>query len=355
LKVHILTTTNFISYFFLYPLLVNKNRLKEHRVSIKYFEFIKDSIYDCDAILLDSKYFSLLWDNREYVLSILDKIKDKCKQVIWLDSSASTGTTHFQVLPFVHKYWKKQLLKDRNLYEKQFYGARIYTDYYKKQFNLEDQRVGSFDSINRKYLNKLTISWNLGFGSYSANRRVSNILGLIPWCLKEKLYYKYRLKAVSHDSKRRLSVCFRGSSRYTNKALSFQRMKIIEKLQNRGVDTKPVSYRAYINELRNAKIAVSPFGAGEMCFRDFEIILSGSLLLKPSMDHLMTWPDFFIDNENYVSVKWDFSDFDDKIESLLGNPERIRQISLQAQKRYIYWFSSEGQEKFCERFMKLIC
>jgi hypothetical protein len=132
-------------------------------------------------------------------------------------------------------------------------------------------------------------------------------------------------------------------------------MKIIEKLQNRGVDTKPVSYRAYINELRNAKIAVSPFGAGEMCFRDFEIILSGSLLLKPSMDHLMTWPDFFIDNENYVSVKWDFSDFDDKIESLLGNPERIRQISLQAQKRYIYWFSSEGQEKFCERFMKLIC
>ena len=131
-------------------------------------------------------------------------------------------------------------------------------------------------------------------------------------------------------------------------------MKIIEKLHNRGVDTKSLSYQAYINELRNSKIAVSPFGAGEMCFRDFEILLSGSLLLKSSMGYLVTWPDFFIDNKNYVFVMWDFSDFDEKIDFLLENPERVYQISLQAQNRYIYWFSSEGQEKFCERFLKLI-
>jgi len=354
MKIHILTTNNFISYYFLYPLLVNKNKLRELNVFIRYFEKIDNNIFDCDAVLLDSKYFSYLWGNREYVLSILEKVKDKCKQVIWLDSSASTGTTHFQVLPFVHKYWKKQLLKDRSLYEKQFYGARIYTDYYKKQFNLEYEKVGNFDSIDKKYMDKLTVSWNLGFGPYSVNRRVSDLLRLIPWCFKEKLFYKYRLKVVPHGNKRSLSVCFRGSSRYTNKALSYQRMKIIEKLHNRGVDTKSLNYRAYINELRNSKIAVSPFGAGEMCFRDFEIFLSGSLLLKPSMGHLVTWPDFFIDNKNYVSVKWDFSDFDEKIDFLLENPELVCQISLQAQNRYIYWFSSEGQEKFCERFLKLI-
>ena len=57
MRINILTCNNFISYYFLYPLLVNKIRLKEMNFYIKYYENINDSIYDCDAILLDSKHF----------------------------------------------------------------------------------------------------------------------------------------------------------------------------------------------------------------------------------------------------------------------------------------------------------
>ena len=334
--------------------MVNKNRLKEHSVFIKYFDNIKDNIYDCDVILLDSKYFSFLWVNREYVLSILEKIKDKCKQVIWLDSTASTGTTHFQVLPYVDKYWKKQLLKDLKLYENNYYGARIYTDFYKNYFNLDEEEVASVEPIESESAGKLSVSWNLGLGPYSANRRFSNLMRLLPWTVKEKFGFRNRIKMRNLTDSRNNLVCFRGSSSYTNTALSFQRIKMIEKLKDRGIDTEPVGYRKYAKELNNSQIAVSPFGAGEICFRDFEIIISGTLLFKPSMDHLVTWPDIYIDGETYVAIKWDLSDFNEKINNLIDNEKIITEMCRNAQETYSHYFTHQGQEGFCSRFEELI-
>jgi hypothetical protein len=108
LKVNILTTSNFISYYFFYPLLVSKRRLRELNIILKYCEKVREDIYDCDVLLLDSKYFSKIWINSDFVLSLLKKIKEKCTKVIWLDLTASTGSTHFQVMPYVDKYWKNR-------------------------------------------------------------------------------------------------------------------------------------------------------------------------------------------------------------------------------------------------------
>ncbi len=354
MKVHILTTSNYISFFFFYPLLVNKKRFAELNVRIKYFDRILDNLCQCDVLLLDSKYFKTLWEDREYVLSLLQKMKSMCNKLIWLDSTASTGSTHFQVLPIVDKYLKKQLLKDLTLYKNDFYGARIYTDYYKNNFNIPEEEVARVDPIDEDHIHKLFISWNLAFGPYSSSRKMSNLFRLMPWSLKEKLKFNYHFKRSSSDTKRKYSVCFRGVTRYTNAALAFQRIKIIEKLMSRGVDTSPVKYKHYINELRNAKIAVSPFGAGELCYRDFEIFLAGALLFKPSMNHLVTWPDVFIEGETYISTKWDLSDFDEKIDILLQDTELVREMSLKAQDRYVSLFTSKMQETFCNRFVELL-
>ena len=43
----------------------------------------------------------------------------------------------------------------------------------------------------------------------------------------------------------------------------------------------------------NSKISFSPFGWGELGVRDYEIILGGSLLVKPRMDHMQTWLQHF--------------------------------------------------------------
>jgi len=353
MRIHILTTNNFISYYFLYPLLVNKGKLREMDILIRYFEKIEDSIFDSDVILLDSKFFTKLWSNREYVLTLLQKIKEKCYRVIWLDSTASTGTTQFQVLPYVDKYWKKQVLKDMALYERKYYGARIYTDYYKNKFNLKEENVQMVEPLREEYMDKLCVSWNIGLGPHSTNIKISNIIRMVPWFLKERLKYTYKLKfwALSNNRK---PISFRGSSKYSNKVNAFQRIKTIEKLKLRVIETDPISHREYLKELRSSLIAVSPFGYGEICYRDFEIILSGALLFKPSMEHLITYPDIYVKNKTYVPFEWNFSDFDEKLDILLNDRNLIHRVTHEAYEKYKQCTSNAGQEGFCNRFKDIL-
>lgn len=75
----------------------------------------------------------------------------------------------------------------------------------------------------------------------------------------------------------------------------------------------------YLREMRQSKICFSPFGYGEVCWRDFEAVASGAVLLKPDMAHVRTDPDIFVPYETYMPVAWDLSDFAEKIYLLLGD------------------------------------
>jgi hypothetical protein len=321
---------------------------------IKYYENINDCIYDCDTILLDSKFFTEIYGGKEGILSLLQKIREKCNKVIWMDLTASTGTTYFQVMPFVDRYWKKQLLKDLSLYENKFYGERIYTDYYKHYLNIDNESTYTVEPLKEDVKSKVDLSWNLGLGPNSTNIRISNLMRLTPWDIKKKFNLKYKLNFHLPSNERAYSICFRGTRKYSKHALSFQRIKIIEKLKLRGIETEPLSYRKYLNEIKNSLIAVSPFGYGELCYRDFEIILAGALLFKPSMEHLRTYPDIYVKNKTYVPFEWDFRDFDEKIDDLINNPDMVKEISSAAMDRYGFLLSGQGQNEFCLRFKTLL-
>jgi hypothetical protein len=253
----------------------------------------------------------------------------------------------------VDKYWKKQVLKDMTLYEREYYGARIYTDYYKNKFNFKNEKVQIVEPLKKEYFGKLYVSWNIGLGPYSTNIRISNIIRMLPWSLKEKLNYTYKLK-IWPPSDNRKSISFRGSRKYSNTINAFQRIRTIEKLKSKRVDTEPISYKKYSDELRNSMISVSPFGYGEICFRDFEIILAGALLFKPSMEHLKTYPDIYVKNKTYVPFEWDFRDFNEKIDYLIDSPDMVKEISSAAMDRYKYLLSDQGQNEFCLRFKTLL-
>lgn len=83
--------------------------------------------------------------------------------------------------------------------------------------------------------------------------------------------------------------------------------------------------RAYLRELAASKLCFSPFGYGEVCWRDYEAVMCGSLLLKPDMSHVETDPDIFRAGETYVPLRWDFADLEDKARYYLAHPaERTR-------------------------------
>jgi hypothetical protein len=82
-----------------------------------------------------------------------------------------------------------------------------------------------------------------------------------------------------------------------------------------------VGHVAYMRELRASKVCFSPFGYGEVCWRDYEAILSGAVLLKPDMSHIETDPDVFVAGETYMPVRWDLADFEVQVRRLIASPE----------------------------------
>jgi hypothetical protein len=106
-----------------------------------------------------------------------------------------------------------------------------------------------------------------------------------------------------------------------------------------------VDQKGYYEEMRSSRICVSPFGYGELCWRDFETILMGSLLVKPDMSHLRTEPNIFVPGETYVPVRWDYSDLADVCERYLADHEARNRIVAQA-----YRLLSEYYANF--RFLK---
>jgi hypothetical protein len=63
---------------------------------------------------------------------------------------------------------------------------------------------------------------------------------------------------------------------------------------------------AYFREMERTRSVLLPFGLGEITLKDFEVFLTGSLLIKPDMSHLETWPDFYRDGETFVGHAWIF-------------------------------------------------
>jgi len=130
-------------------------------------------------------------------------------------------------------------------------------------------------------------------------------------------------------------------------------IQLFSKKQNPMLVTgEVIPKRQYIKELKNSKTCVSPFGFGEVCYRDFEAISSGCLLIKPDMDHLETWPDVFLKNETYIPVKWDMSDLEEVLYKVLDSFNSYIEIINSAQN--IYSNSILNPDLFIKRYRELI-
>lgn len=107
-------------------------------------------------------------------------------------------------------------------------------------------------------------------------------------------------------------------------------------------------FEQYINNLKDSKICLSPFGMGELCFRDFESILMGTILLRPDQSNIITSPNIYVEGETYIGCKLDWSDLEEKIDYILNNFNELNQkINYNAQKmlkeEYTY-------ESFCKYY-----
>ena len=105
----------------------------------------------------DSHDSELFNQPNEVLVDILKMARTQSNWFVWLDTADSTGTCHFEVLPYVDRYLKKQLLVDMEMYKKPIWGGRIHCQYYHEKYNLDDKNVsGTIDVYKRQVLNEET-------------------------------------------------------------------------------------------------------------------------------------------------------------------------------------------------------
>lgn len=275
----------------------------------------------------------------------LKQIKHNCNMLIWLDTADSTGTCMFDVLPHVDLYFKKQMLKDTSLYCREIYGARLFCEYYHNLLGQDDDTVTArkYPAARKEYIHKLRVAWNVGLGDLYAITPLKLVAH--PFSITEPEF-------ISPDTDKPLDVQYRGSG-YSPLAgyPRSESRRLLQEMDSISYPdvTKKIPKDEYIREGHSAKSILSPFGWGEICGRDFEAFVYGGCMIKQSMEDFVTYPDLYRPMETYVPLKWDFSDFKEKL-AKAASPE-YKAIAQNAQKAYRHFFTPEGRMDFARHII----
>ncbi|MDR1624989.1 MAG: glycosyltransferase [Spirochaetia bacterium] len=271
---------------------------------------------------------------------LLQKLRAKYKTLVYFHDDAGGGIPRLEVLPHVDLFYTKALFKDKALYKKQLYGKELYSDYYHTRYGATDpnprQRAVAEDDSQ---LAKLRLSWNIGAGDYP-REKLRQRAGVA--CARlfgpRAARFFYTRKALAQDAVSLNSGKIDVHARILatgQPSIAFQRVLILKRI---GGDPRfllgEASQRRYNAELSRSKIVLSPFGWGELCLRDFEAVRAGSLLLKPSMEHLETWPDVFRPHETYAPFSWDAGDLLEEAARYLENGELRQKVARAALEAY---------------------
>lgn len=233
----------------------------------------------------------------------------------------------------VDLYVKKHLLRDRGAYDRPTNGDTNLTDWYGAYFDHVLPPV-HFE-LPPGFMDKVVVGPSFAAAPY-----------MLP-----------RFHAVAEaplGGARRYDLHARLGGAGNKNAYEMQRTLAMEKVRAlTNVSVTPQTYvnkRAYMRELAQSRICFSPFGYGEVCWRDYEAVFSGALLLKPDMSHLETVPDVFVSNETYVPIRWDFEDLADTVAAYLSNEPRRREIARNAYAALHAW---AREARFVDQLQRL--
>ena len=233
-------------------------------------------------------------------------------RLAYFDWFAPTDLRYAEVLnPYVSAYLKKHPLKDLSRYGQPTLGDTNLCDYYSRRFDLGLPETCL--SFPENFQEKLLTGSHFAFCDYLTPL----FLGRFP---------AHENRAIDVHSR----IAVKGSEWYARmRQEALDHSLALEGRLNVTCRGR-VSRRAFFRELNNSKLCFSPFGYGEVCWRDFEAMATGSVLLKPDMSHLQCAPEVFFPGETYVPLQWDLSDLEEKVNFYLARPQERERIARNA-------------------------
>ena len=316
-------------------LLENINYFEDNGIKITFFNNSDEDIYKCDILIISSRYFYNNNFSNKYIIDSLKKYKKKISNIIWFDLRDSAGTTQFEVMPYVKTYVKGQIYRDFSNYRCNLYGGRMYSDYYHKKYSINDKEIYKMHPLSKDDEKKIKIGWNLGVIRYDY---LNNINAL------KKIFYKnisfkkiskiQEVKFIKDIFKKKYRMFSVFNSNFPRASVEFQRklaIKKLKKIKHRDdlFDIK-LSKSDYTKKINLSKYVLSCYGWGEVCYRDWEAVFNNSLIIKPNMSNIDTWPNLYQEYKTYIPISWDLSDLQTQIEKLENNFYDINNIKNNA-------------------------
>ena len=218
-------------------------------------------------------------------------------RLVFLDPCAPTDLRFASAIGAqVDVYVKKHVLRDRGAYLRPTRGDTNLAEWYGDRYGEERPLVQH--ALPEGFLDKLVVGPSFVTAPY-----------LLP-----------RLSALDRPpaGSRRFDLHARLGG--AGDAGWYARMRSDAQRAVRGLDgvsvtpESPIGKRAYLRELASSRACFSPFGYGEVCWRDYEAVHAGALLVKPDMSHVETTPDIFVPHETYLPIRWDFQDLAQAVE-----------------------------------------
>lgn len=335
---------------FLFPIILFKKILGE-KFKIKIYFKKTESIDNCDVLLIESKFYKDKWktDHKE-IITQFNSWKMKNIKVIFCDTTDSSSWIKSEILDYVYKYAKGQLLKNRDLYLKKIYANRVYAEYYYKNKKVLDIKPEYSTPIKKNHLSKFCLSWNSGLANYSIFSPI--VYKHTPFFLSRSIF-KFSNQFISPYRKRDLINC-RFGSMYHLKSIRYQRDQM-KKILKGYLKTDKLNRFLYFEEMKRTLLSIVPFGYGEITLKDFESFLNGCILMKPRMNHMETWPNFYIPEQTFISFPWNFDGLQEKIEEISIKPKKYLQVSQRGQDLYKkYTIYKDASELFFKQFSNLV-
>jgi hypothetical protein len=328
------------------PILRARNLFRDVGILFEKEVYSVHAAKDADVLIIDSKVWKEDWRSRkDEVIGMLDKIRSRNNKLVWFDTGDSTGNIIKDVFESIDIYLKGQILRDRERYKERHYGGRIYTDFLNSEFGTTDHELLYSTPLTDQDIGKLKLGWNYGLarGYGGSDSKWTGVL-------KRKIFGSEFGKANHYEAIeafRNRSVSMRISTDYARQTVKKQRELAVAEASRLSIPYGRISKSSYIDEMRKSRGVISPFGWGEIAIRDFECFVLGSVLIKPTMDHLVTFPNYYEEKKTYLPIPWEIGDLKDIVEYVGSGAESVLEIAKRAQERFVYYAENrDGRKDF---------
>jgi hypothetical protein len=357
MKIHVLYYPHREGHNSVFPLFAYSKILRESGFNLKYFSNANDFKKGFpDFLIISGVSLPRILKSKICSYQFLNECQELRIPLIFLSGSDSTGPMDSKIIASVDSYLNRQILKDKNLYLKE-HRRHYFRDKVFKRHSFKNQEEFPLVSYQEEEVRKIGIYWNLGLIDWKT--QTTNKASRYYYIFKKNSYFS-NFGADKKLSSRNLDLSFRGNLfGGTHDVSRFHRLKSFRVYKKLSLKYKCPSegiipHVEYMKEIRDSKISISPFGWGEVCYRDFESFQAGALLLKPNMDHLETFPNFY-KPENMVFYNWDADDLEEKIEIVLNHLDDFEEIANNAKGNFIKATSGQGADlKFLKHFQEIV-